>query len=64
MPDSRVPRHPEGFETLDVLARVGSLRLPPVARLEFIPMKIGAGMACLIEGAVYKQILFESRRIK
>jgi len=29
---------------MDVLARLGSLRLPSVARLEFIPMKIGAGM--------------------
>jgi hypothetical protein len=31
-------------EVLDVLARMRSLRLPSVARLEFIPMKIGAGM--------------------
>ena len=29
---------------LDVLARYCSLRLPLVALLEFIPMKIGAGM--------------------
>jgi hypothetical protein len=27
-------------------------------RLEFIPMKIGAGMTILIEMAVYKQTLF------
>jgi hypothetical protein len=32
------------LKTLDVLARLGSLRLPSVARPEFIPMKIGAGM--------------------
>jgi hypothetical protein len=35
------------LELLDVLARFGSLRLPPVARLEFTPMKIGAGMTIL-----------------
>jgi len=35
-------RHP--VEVLDVLARFSSLRLPSVALLEFIPMKIGAGM--------------------
>jgi hypothetical protein len=32
------------LKTLDVLARLGSLRLPSVARPEFIPMKIGTGM--------------------
>jgi len=37
-------------------------------RLEFIPMKIGAGMTILIEMAIYKQtpikqILFKSFRI-
>jgi hypothetical protein len=35
-------------EVLDVLARIGSLRLPSVARLEFIPMKIAAGMTRLV----------------
>jgi len=35
--------------TLDVLARLGLLRLPSVARLEFIPMKIGAGMTTFLE---------------
>jgi len=34
---------------LDVLARFGELRLPSVARLEFIPMKIGAGMTTFFE---------------
>jgi hypothetical protein len=34
----------------------------PGFRLEFIPMKIGAGMTILIEGAIYKQTLFSSRR--
>jgi hypothetical protein len=37
------------MKTLDVLARFGSLRLPPVARLEFIPMEIGAGMMTFFE---------------
>ena len=32
-----------------------SLRLPSVARLEFIPMEIGAGMTNLIEAAIYKR---------
>jgi len=45
MPD--LIRHPE--EVLDVLARFGSFRLPSVARLEFIPMEIGAGMTLLYE---------------
>jgi hypothetical protein len=36
-------------EVLDVLARFGSLRLPSVARLEFIPMKIGVGMTTFSE---------------
>ena len=35
--------------TLDVLARLGLLRLPSVARLEFIPMKIGAGMTTFLD---------------
>ena len=30
----------------------------PGFRLEFIPMKIGAGMTILIEMAIYKQTLF------
>jgi hypothetical protein len=34
---------------LDVLSRLGSLRLPSVARLEFIPKKIGAGMTIFYE---------------
>ncbi|HVP80622.1 MAG TPA: hypothetical protein VMV04_22270 [Thermodesulfobacteriota bacterium] len=38
MPD--LIRHPGGLEkNLDALAPLGSLRLPSVARLEFIPMK-------------------------
>ena len=44
MPD--LIRHPEGLE------RTGF-------RLEFIPMKIGAGMRVLIEEAIYKQTLFK-----
>jgi hypothetical protein len=44
MPD--LIRHPEGFERTGC-AR--SLRLPSVARLEFIPMKIGTGMTILFE---------------
>jgi len=42
MPD--LIRHPGGLE------RTGF-------RLEFIPMKIGAGMTILIEAAIYKQTL-------
>ena len=38
MPD--LIRHPETLKTLDVLARIGSLRLPSVARLEFTPYLI------------------------
>jgi len=41
---TRVQRFHYDLELLDVLARFGSLRLPSVARLEFTPMKIGAGM--------------------
>jgi hypothetical protein len=37
-------------EVLDVLARMRSLRLPSVALLEFIPMKIGAGMTIIVKG--------------
>jgi hypothetical protein len=51
MPD--LIRHPVPplweLKGLDVLARLGSLRLPSVARLEFIPMKIGAGMTPFYE---------------
>jgi hypothetical protein len=47
MPD--LIRHPETLKRLDVLARSGSLRLPSVARLEFTPMKIGAGMTLFYE---------------
>ena len=45
MPD--LIRHPEGL---------GSTGF----RLEFIPMKIGAGMTILIEGVIYKQTLINS----
>jgi len=38
--------HPEGLESTGC-AR--SLRLPSVARLEFIPMKIGAGMTAFMK---------------
>jgi hypothetical protein len=33
----------------------------PGFRLEFIPMKIGAGMTVLIEGVIYKQTLIKSK---
>ena len=47
---------PESSVVLDVLARFGSLRLPSVAPLEFIPMKIGAGMTGIgvTNDAVYR----------
>ncbi len=46
---------PESSVVMDVLARFGSLRLPSVAPLEFIPMKIGAGMTGIdvINDAIY-----------
>jgi len=34
----------------------------PGFRLEFIPMKIGAGMTFLIEAAIYRQTLIIDRR--
>jgi hypothetical protein len=42
MPD--LIRHPENLERTGCAHSLRSLRLPSVARLEFIPMKIGAGM--------------------
>ncbi len=39
-----VGRGIQGNFELDALARNGSLRLPSVALLEFIPIEIGAGM--------------------
>jgi hypothetical protein len=42
MPD--LIRHPEGLEKSGCARSLRSFRLPSVARLEFIPMKIGAGM--------------------
>jgi len=54
MPD--LIRHPEIVKRLDVLARFGELHLPSVVRLEFIPMKIGAGMTSFYEKSfVYGQ---------
>jgi hypothetical protein len=47
MPD--LTRHPGSSRNTDVLARFGSLPLPPVARLEFIPMEIGTRMAIFME---------------
>jgi len=44
-----VPYLIRGHPVLDVLARFGELRLPSVARLEFIPMKIGAGMTTFLD---------------
>jgi hypothetical protein len=35
----------------------------PGFRLEFIPMKIGAGMTILIEGAICKQTLFKKSNV-
>jgi hypothetical protein len=51
MPD--LIRHPECLETTGCARSLRSFRLPSVARLEFIPMKIGAGMTILIEGTIY-----------
>jgi hypothetical protein len=45
MPD--VIRHPDDLEGTGCARSLHSLRLPSVARLEFIPMKIGAGMTLL-----------------
>ena len=47
--------HPEGLESSGCARSLGSLRLPPVARLEFTPMKIGAGMPLFMRTAVYGQ---------
>jgi large conductance mechanosensitive channel len=49
MPD--LIRHPEGLEGTGF-------------RLEFIPMKIEAGMTILIEGVIYKQTLISKRTIQ
>jgi hypothetical protein len=48
-------RHPEGFESTGCARSLRSLRLPSVARLEFIPMKIGTGMTTFIKTVVYGQ---------
>ncbi len=45
MPD--LIRHPEVLEKIGCARSLRSLRLPSVARLESIPMKIGAGMTPL-----------------
>ncbi len=42
-----------GIERTGRARSLRSLRLPSVARLEFIPTKIGAGMTILIEGTIY-----------
>jgi hypothetical protein len=42
MPD--LIRHPEDLEKTGCARSLRLLRLPSVARLEFIPMKIGTGM--------------------
>ncbi len=47
MPD--LIRHPEAVEKTGCARSLRSLRLPSVARLEFIPMEIGAGMATFSE---------------
>jgi hypothetical protein len=49
MPD--LIRHPEALEKPGCARSLRSLRLPSVARLEFIPMKIGTGMT-----AFYKNL--------
>jgi hypothetical protein len=51
MPD--LIRHPGGFENTGCARPLRSLRLPSVARLEFIPMKIGAGMTTFLKGCTY-----------
>jgi hypothetical protein len=47
MPD--LIRHPETLENTGCAHSLRSLRLPSVARLEFIPMKIGARMTTFYE---------------
>ncbi len=47
MPD--LIRHPEVHENTGCARSLRSLRLPSVARLEFIPMKIGAGMTTFMK---------------
>jgi hypothetical protein len=54
MPD--LIRHPDRVEDTGLARSLRSLRLPSVARLEFIPMKIGAGMTKK-EKAIHKQTL-------
>jgi hypothetical protein len=41
--------HPENLERTGCARSLCSLRLPSVARLEFIPMKIGTGMTTFLE---------------
>ena len=60
MPD--LIRHPEGLESTGCARSLGSLRLPSVARLEFIPMKIGTGMTTFMKTVVYGQTL--NRKVK
>jgi hypothetical protein len=47
MPD--LIRHPETLENSGFARSLRSLRLPSVARLEFTPVKTGAGMTILTE---------------
>ena len=49
--------HPENLERTGCARSPRSLRLSSVARLESIPMKIGAGMTILIEGTIYEQTI-------
>jgi hypothetical protein len=60
MPD--LIRHPETFEKTGCARLLRSFRLPSVARLELIPMKIGAGMTAFTKTMVYGQIAFRTVR--
>jgi hypothetical protein len=54
MPD--LIRHPEGLEKSGCARSLRSFRLPSVARLEFTPMKIGAGMTPFMKTVVHGKI--------
>jgi hypothetical protein len=50
--------HPEGLESTGYARSLCSLRLPSVARMGFIPMKIGAEMTTFMETVVCGQTPF------
>jgi hypothetical protein len=53
--------HPENLERTGCARSLRSLRLPSVARLEFIPMKIGTGMTIYLGILVYGQTLISKK---